>query len=97
MKHNNLLKVRMQCWNLWAVILLATCFVLGGASVARAADFTIADGDVTALISAINAANGNAEPDTINLATGGTYKLTAVNNVHSKFNGMSHLKVEKRP
>jgi WD40 repeat protein len=39
--------------------------------------FTIADGDTTALISAITTANGTPEPDTICLAEGGTYTFTA--------------------
>ncbi len=46
---------------------------------AEAAVFNIAAGDVTALINAINTANGNNEDDTINLAAG-TYTLTAVDN-----------------
>jgi Right handed beta helix region len=39
--------------------------------------FNIANGDVTALLAAVNAANGNNEPDTINLAAGGVYSLSA--------------------
>lgn len=46
----------------------------------RAAVFNIANGDVAALIAAINAANTNSEADIINLATNGTYNLTTVNN-----------------
>src|SRR5947209_20074862 len=42
--------------------------------------FTIADGDVAGLVNAINASNANGEADTINLAAGGTYTLTAVDN-----------------
>jgi hypothetical protein len=38
----------------------------------------VADGDVSGLIAAINAANANLGPDIINLAPGGTYTLTAV-------------------
>lgn len=47
---------------------------------AQAATFNIPDGDVAGLIVAINTANANGEADTINLASGGTYTLTAVNN-----------------
>jgi|GEM_PF-1486409 len=54
---------------------LITCL-----SGAQAAVFNIANGDVAALIAAINTANGNTEADVINLATNGTYNLTAVNN-----------------
>ncbi|MBI3210648.1 MAG: hypothetical protein HYZ37_17315 [Candidatus Solibacter usitatus] len=39
---------------------------------------SVADGDVSGLIAAINAANANPGPDTINLAPGGTYTLTQV-------------------
>jgi large repetitive protein len=46
---------------------------------AQGAVFNIAAGDVTALIDAINTANGNNEDDTINLAAG-TYTLTAADN-----------------
>jgi len=42
--------------------------------------FNIANGDVTGLISAINQANTDTNPDTINLAAGGTYTLTVADN-----------------
>src|SRR6266550_2141447 len=45
-----------------------------------AAIFPIANGDVTALITAINTSNSNGEDDTIEFATNGTYTLTAINN-----------------
>ena len=41
--------------------------------------FTIPDGDIAALITAITAANANRQPDIINLAANGSYVLTAVN------------------
>lgn len=44
---------------------------------ARAANFTIADGDVAALVSAINTANGNGVADEITLAANGVYPLVA--------------------
>jgi predicted outer membrane repeat protein len=44
-----------------------------------AAVFPIPNGNVAALIEAINTANTNNEPDVINLATNGSYILTAVN------------------
>ncbi len=47
---------------------------------ARAATFDIPNGDVAALIAALNTANGNGEADTIHLASGGTYTLTAAHN-----------------
>jgi hypothetical protein len=43
-------------------------------------NFNIADGDVAGLIAAIDTANGNGQADTINLAPGGTYTLTVINN-----------------
>ncbi|MCW5775740.1 MAG: hypothetical protein KIS87_04760 [Phycisphaeraceae bacterium] len=42
-----------------------------------AEDFFIDDGDVPALIAAIEAATANGEADTIHLAADGTYTLTA--------------------
>lgn len=47
---------------------------------AHAAEFHIPDGDVSALIGAIKAANDNARPDTIHLATGGVYALVDADN-----------------
>ncbi|HAT75890.1 MAG TPA: hypothetical protein DCS19_03365 [Flavobacterium sp.] len=44
----------------------------------KSATFNIPNGDVTALINAINTANSNSEADIINLATNGTYTLTAI-------------------
>ncbi|MEP7015255.1 MAG: hypothetical protein ABI925_07430, partial [Verrucomicrobiota bacterium] len=46
-----------------------------GASHSPAAIFVIPDGDVAALISAINTANTNGEEDTIELAPNGNYTL----------------------
>jgi len=43
---------------------------------AKAEEFFIDDGDVTALVNAMNAADANDEPDTIHLAANGTYTLT---------------------
>lgn len=48
--------------------------------VSYSANFTIPNGDVNALSTAIQTANGNNEADSIFLATGGTYSFTAVNN-----------------
>jgi hypothetical protein len=45
-----------------------------------AATFNIADGDVAALIDAINMSNANGADDTIELATNGTYTLTTIDN-----------------
>ena len=67
---------------------LLRSFVQGGIVVAifitpffaSAATFTIADGDVQGLINAINTANSTNAPDTINLASGGTYISTTTNN-----------------
>ena len=60
-------------------LLLVSLVVLSPVA-ARAAVFNIADGDVAGLVAAINTANGNGEADTINLASGGTYTLTAIDN-----------------
>ncbi len=56
--------------------------------VAQAAAFSIADGDVAGLIAAINTANATSGADTINLAPGGTYTLTAVDNTSAGANGL---------
>jgi CSLREA domain-containing protein len=47
---------------------------------ASAAVFNIASGDITAFKNAIIAANTNGQNDVINLAAGGTYTLTTVDN-----------------
>lgn len=46
----------------------------------EAATFNIPNGDVAALVSAMNTANSNNQDDTINLATNGLYTFTTVNN-----------------
>jgi len=60
---------------------LAITFAIILSSGVSLAQVNIADGDVAGLIAAINAANTNPGADIINLAPGGTYTLTAVNNV----------------
>ena len=62
---------------------------------AQAAIFNIPDGDMAGLIAAINTANGNGQADAINLASGGTYTLTAVNN--SGYYGATGLPVITSP
>jgi hypothetical protein len=49
-------------------------------------------GNVTQLISAVNKSNGSAAADTIMLAAGATYSLTAVNNVNN-FEGANGLPI----
>ncbi|HEY3837209.1 MAG TPA: CSLREA domain-containing protein [Bryobacteraceae bacterium] len=65
---------RRSSYLLKLVLLLAVCE-------ARGATFTIADGDVTNLKSALAITSVDGEDDTINLAANGTYTLTAVDNV----------------
>jgi hypothetical protein len=62
---------------------------------AHAATFNVPDGDVAGLIAAINAANANPDSDNVNLATGGTYTLTAVDNM--SYYGPSGLPVIVSP
>ncbi len=57
---------------------------------ALAQPFNIANGDVAGLISAINAANGTVQPDTINLASGGIYSLTVPFD-NNDFNGLPRI------
>jgi predicted outer membrane repeat protein len=62
------------------------CFLIGIALLAPctqracAATFNIVNGDVTGLKDAMTTANGNSQDDTIELAAGGTYTLTARDN-----------------
>jgi hypothetical protein len=58
--------------------LLAFLAALTFSQEARGTTFNVADGDVAGLIAAINAANSNPGPDTINLAQGGNYTLTYI-------------------
>ncbi len=74
-----------------AALLASFAFAMQPAQLARAATFYIADGDVAGLIAAINTANGNGEADTINLAAGGTYTLTAVDNTTDGANGLPSI------
>ena len=62
--------------------------IFGFGQGAYVAVFTIADGDIFGLISAMNTAETNNEDDVINLATGGSYILTAVNNTVGGENGL---------
>lgn len=63
-------------------------FVSPGALTSLNCTFAIAAGDVAGLISAIEAANVNPDPETICLATGSTYTLTAAHNTTSGGNGL---------
>lgn len=45
-------------------------------AITQAATYDVGNGDVAGLIAAINAANAGPAPNTINLASGGTYTLT---------------------
>ena len=60
--------------------LLASSCVFANIWEAHAVAFNPPDGDVAGLIAAINIANATPGPDTINLASGGTYTLTAEDN-----------------
>ena len=68
-------------WLVPALVLLVAGFMVAAEThESRAAVFDVPAGDVAALIAAINAANANAEADTINLAPGSVYTLTAADN-----------------
>src|SRR5437016_12174056 len=62
-----------------AVAFTILCMTFLYAGTAQAATYNVATGDVAGLIAAINSANSSPAPNTINLATGGTYTLTTVN------------------
>lgn len=68
-------------FKLKAVALIFFCLAFSVLSErTQAATLNVPDGDVAGLIAAINAANASPAPNTINLAAGGTYTLTAINN-----------------
>ena len=68
--------------------LLAALVAISLCRQTSAATFPIANGDVAALITAITTSNANGEDDTIELATNGTYTLTAVDNSTNGPNGL---------
>ena len=53
-----------------------------------AATFNIANGDIAGLKAAMTSANSNGQADIINLAAGGTYTLTAIDNILNGANGL---------
>ena len=63
-------------WSRWSLFYPVAASLCLAALSASAATFTIANGDNAALINAIVACNTNAQNDTINLATNGTYTFT---------------------
>ncbi|MFN2477336.1 MAG: hypothetical protein ABR526_13465 [Chthoniobacterales bacterium] len=75
--------------------MLSASLLLPAPSAVQAATFNIADGDVAALKNAIAAANSNGADDIINLAAGGTYTLTAVDNTTSGPNGLPDTQGEE--
>lgn len=78
------------------ILILAALFLLPPRVLA--VTFDVAAGDVygpNGLVAVINAANANTEADTINLASGSTYTLTAVDNVFvSGPNGLPLIRSE---
>jgi CSLREA domain-containing protein len=74
-------KLLLHCVALGAIVFVST-------TGARAAVFSIPNGDIAALKSAITVANGNGQADTINLATNGIYTLTAIDNSTHGANGL---------
>lgn len=74
------------------VIFCLGFFVVISSDVKAFGTFNVADGDVSGLIKAINAANTSLGPDTINLAHNGSYILTNVAGPHS-WHGPSGLPI----
>ena len=68
--------------------LLAALVAISLCRQTSAAIFPIADGNIPALKAAINTSNANGQDDTIELATNGTYTLTAVDNSTNGPNGL---------
>lgn len=63
---------------LFPILFSAVFLALAYGHRSHAATFNIANGNVSALITAINTANTNNQDDTINLASNGSYVLTTV-------------------
>jgi predicted outer membrane repeat protein len=74
--------------SLFSVSLIGALCLLASRSDLQATTFNIANGDVTALKTAINTSNTNNQDDTIELAAGGTYTLTVRDN---QINGLPHI------
>src|SRR5205807_6686037 len=72
----------------------ATVLFFHSPQVARAAVFNIANGDVFGLNSAIVTANSNHQDDIINLAAGGTYTISAVDNTTKGPSGLAVIRGE---
>ncbi len=75
--------MRRSGWRWTSILIIAMLTVpilITPPTGAYAATFTIANGDVAHLISAITTANGNGQDNTIILASGGMYTLSLVNN-----------------
>jgi hypothetical protein len=66
---------------------ICACLLISSRDV-YAAVFNIPNGDVTTLKAALVAANGNGQADIINLAAGGTYTLTTIDNSSNGANGL---------
>jgi hypothetical protein len=79
---------RQWQWHPWRLSVAVILIGAVDANTVSAAVFNVADGDVPGLIAAINTANGNGVSDTINLAGGGTYTLTAPDNTADGPNGL---------
>ncbi len=73
--------IKAFCLVLTAALLIGMALIVIRPFVSRADTIPVTC-DVTELINAINTANGNGQPDTINLALGCTYTLAAANHTH---------------
>jgi predicted outer membrane repeat protein len=73
----------------WAVLVATASLLLGPHLLGNV--FTIANGDVAGLKNAIAASNINGEDDTIELATNGTYTITARDN---SINGLPRIQLD---
>lgn len=83
--------IRLQRW-LALGLLLAGLLLAQTVSVAHASTWTVASGDSTALINALQTANSNGQPDTIILADGCTYPLAAAHNNTYGANGLPTIR-----
>ena len=70
------------------LVLIAVLHLLRPVNAASGKDFDIANSDEAGLIAAMNEANGNGEPNVINLAENGIYTLTMVDNMTDGPNGL---------
>jgi len=85
------MKTKMLCMVAVLVLVFSLAAALAPSGTAKATTFFIPDGDVNALIAAINTSNVNGVPDTINLAVNGTYTINTSDSDTDGPNGLPSI------